>query len=201
LAERGLIEVRLFRFAGAPTKHVRIVPEAFLRGWADHLGAGRGDFDQPAKSSSSIREDPSSPAGEADFARRGRTCNTETTAENTAAAGPVADATLVDELVGHGVGRAVARRLASEKPDVCRRCLDFLPYVQCKTTPGAWLANAIRDEYGPPKAYLAAQNRRSRNEKAVTAPRVLATHQNQLCASLQAETVLYSTAFNRLKKR
>ncbi|MEO2090312.1 MAG: hypothetical protein ABGY75_12545, partial [Gemmataceae bacterium] len=55
LAERGLVEVRLFRFAGAPTKHVRIVPEAFLRGWADHLGAGQGDFDRTAKYISPIR--------------------------------------------------------------------------------------------------------------------------------------------------
>lgn len=154
LAERGLVEVRLFRFAGAPTKHVRIVPEAFLRGWADHLGAGPGDFDQTAKSISSNREGPSSPAGETDFARRERTYNTETTAEITAAVGPVADAALVDELVNNGVGRAVARRLAGEKPEVCRRCLDYLPYAEYRTTPGAWLAHAIRDEYGPPKAYL-----------------------------------------------
>ncbi len=154
LAERGLVEVRLFRFAGAPTKHVRIVPDAFLRGWAAHLGAGPGDFDQSAKSISPIREGPSSPAGNADFARRGRTYNTETTTETTTAAGPVADAALVDELVGHGVGRAIARRLASEKPEVCRRCLDYLPYAEYRTTPGAWLAHAIRDEYGPPKAYL-----------------------------------------------
>jgi hypothetical protein len=157
LAEQGLVEVRLFRFAGAPTKHVRIVPEAFLRGWADHLGTGPGDFDQAAKSISPIREVPSSPAGEVDFAPRGRTYNTETTAEITAAAEPGADAALVGELVGHGVGRAVARRLAGQKPAVCRRCLDYLPFADYRTTPGAWLAHAIRDEYGPPKAYLEAK--------------------------------------------
>jgi len=63
----------------------------------------------------------------------------------------------VDELIGHGVGRAVARRLAGKKPEVCRRCLDYLPYADYRTTPGAWLAHAIRDEYGPPRAYLAAR--------------------------------------------
>ncbi|MBY0513828.1 MAG: hypothetical protein K2P78_07935 [Gemmataceae bacterium] len=56
----------------------------------------------------------------------------------------------------HGVGRAVARRLVREKPEVCRRCLDYPPFADYRTTPGAWLAHATRDEYGPPMAYLAA---------------------------------------------
>lgn len=51
----------------------------------------------------------------------------------------------------------MARRLAGEKPEVCRQCLDYLPYADYRTTPGAWLAHAIRDEYGPPKAYLEAK--------------------------------------------
>lgn len=157
LAERGLIEVRLFRFAGAPTKHVRIVPDTFLRGWSDHLAAGSSDFTQRAKSISLVEEGPFSPAVDAHFTRAGRTYNTETTAENTAAAGSAADDALVEELVGNGVGRAAARRLAREKPEVCRRCLYYLPYAEYRTTPGTWLANAIRDEYGPPKAYLDAQ--------------------------------------------
>jgi len=58
---------------------------------------------------------------------------------------------LAEELVGHGVGRAAARRLALEKPEVCRRCLEYLPFAKFRTTSGAWLANAIRDEYGPPR--------------------------------------------------
>lgn len=68
-----------------------------------------------------------------------------------------ADAALVQRLVGEGVGLSVAVRLAREKPEVCRRCLEYLPFAQPKTTKGAWLANAIRDEYGPPKKYLDAQ--------------------------------------------
>jgi hypothetical protein len=52
------------------------------------------------------------------------------------------------------VGRGTAERLAREKPEVCRRCLEYLPFAKVKTTKGAWLANAIRDEYGPPEGYL-----------------------------------------------
>lgn len=96
------------------------------------------------------------PSGEVESSHSGRTYNTETTAEITPAAEPAVDAALVDELVRHGVGRAVARRLVREKPEVCRRCLDYPPFADYRTTPGAWLAHATRDEYGPPMAYLAA---------------------------------------------
>ena len=34
-----------------------------------------------------------------------------------------------------------------------RACLAYLPHAQVKTSKGAWLANAIRDEYGPPPAF------------------------------------------------
>jgi hypothetical protein len=54
----------------------------------------------------------------------------------------------------------VAARLAREKPDVCRRCLEYLPYAEVRTTKGAWLANAIRDEYGPPKGFERARKER-----------------------------------------
>lgn len=63
---------------------------------------------------------------------------------------------LVEELVAHGVGRSVAQLLVAEKSAACRRYLDYLPYAAVRTTPGAWLASAIRDEYGPPADYLKA---------------------------------------------
>ena len=62
----------------------------------------------------------------------------------------------MEELVRHGVGRSVAAKLAAEKPGACRRCLGYLPYARVRTTPGAWLAAAIRDEFGPPEGYLRA---------------------------------------------
>jgi hypothetical protein len=65
----------------------------------------------------------------------------------------VAENELVGALTGRGVSRAVAVRLAAEKPDICRRCLEYLPYARVRTTPGAWLADAIRCEYGPPAGF------------------------------------------------
>ena len=68
---------------------------------------------------------------------------------------PDADAAiLTNELVAHGVGRAVAAELAARKPEACRRYLEYLPFTIVRTTPGAWLASAIRDEYGPPPGFL-----------------------------------------------
>jgi hypothetical protein len=78
-----------------------------------------------------------------------------------------ADAALLQLLVGHGVGRSVARKLVRDKPEVCRRCLEYLPYARFKTTKGAWLANAIRDEYGPPPGYEEATARQDRVRKGV----------------------------------
>lgn len=76
-----------------------------------------------------------------------------------------ADAALVEELVGHGVGGAAAKRFAKEMPEVCRRCLEYLPYAKFKTSKGAWLANAIRDEYGPPQGYEAAKAKEERQRE------------------------------------
>jgi hypothetical protein len=71
---------------------------------------------------------------------------------------PNADAdSLVQELIGRGVGGKVAARLAAQKPDVCRRCLEYLPFADIRTTPGAWLANAIEGEFGPPERFVRAK--------------------------------------------
>jgi hypothetical protein len=75
-------------------------------------------------------------------------------------------AALVEELVSHGVSRAVARRLSREKPEVCRKCLEYLPYAIIRKTKGAWLANAVRDEYGPPVGFVKARYQRKLEEEA-----------------------------------
>lgn len=71
--------------------------------------------------------------------------------EQETAAEKLADAELIELLVQKGVGRSVAVRLATEKPDQCRQQLAWLPFATVKTTTGTWLANAIKHEYGPPK--------------------------------------------------
>jgi len=87
------------------------------------------------------------------------------TVQETAAAPPpgavetppnAAAESLVQELMKHGVGGKVASRLAALKPDVCRRSLEYLPFADIRATPGAWLANAIEGEFGPPERFVRA---------------------------------------------
>jgi hypothetical protein len=115
-----------------------------------------------------------------DFTNRGfpRTETTaEITSETTAAAEgegtaiSLADAVLIEELVSKGVGRKIAEQLAQDKPAVCRRCLEYLPFVKLRSTPGAWLANAIRDEYGPPDGYVKANRKPTRRTTSCPTPR------------------------------
>ncbi len=83
--------------------------------------------------------------------------------------GPGPEGVLVAELVAHGVGRAAAQKLAEEKPDVCRLHLDvYVPYLDglvargefaYRNGKGAYLHDAIRSEYGPPKGYEAVRQR------------------------------------------
>jgi hypothetical protein len=78
---------------------------------------------------------------------------------------------LVKELISHGVGRATAEQLARDKPAECRRYLEYLPYAKVRTTRGAWLANAIREEYGPPEGYLKRQVARSERAPDTNTPK------------------------------
>ena len=70
---------------------------------------------------------------------------------------------LVEKLTSNGVGRTVAEELARSHPDACRRCMEYLPFVNIRSSKGAFLANGIRHGYGPPKAYEEAQQRLARN--------------------------------------
>jgi hypothetical protein len=183
LEARGLIEVRLFQFGKAPTKHVRILPEGFLAAWRTELARSTeatdeeehppSDFPHRGKSISTKGQNPIPPKGKIHLPRRVKSLDTETTTEiTTAASGPVPQdspgdvaAALVEELVSHGVGRAAAKRFAREKPETCRRQLQYLPYARFKSK-GAWLANAIRDDYGPPRGYEEATARKAREQDA-----------------------------------
>ena len=101
----------------------------------------------------------------------------ETDQETAAAREPGAAADLISDLVKHGVSRRVAERLSREKPEVCKRCLSYLPFAKIRTTSGAWLATAIEQEFGPPEAFIRAEGSKrqqseggaSRTAAAVTA--------------------------------
>ena len=95
LERKGLIEVRLFQFGKAPTKHVRILPEGFLRAWRAELASSTeaaspgepapADFPQRSKSILTKGRNPSSPKGEIHLPQRVKSLDTETTTETTAA--------------------------------------------------------------------------------------------------------------------
>ena len=88
---------------------------------------------------------------------------------------------LVAALVAQGVGRAAAQKLAEEKPDVCRLHLDaYIPYLDAlaargefiyRNGKGAYLHDAIRQEYGPPKGFGAVhqreQDKQVRSQQAI----------------------------------
>lgn len=104
----------------------------------------------------------------------------ETDQETAAAKKPGAAAGLISELVGHGVSRRAAERLAAEKPDVCKRCLGYLPFAKIRTTPGAWLATAIDHEFGPPEAFLKVEvAKKQRSETGVRRPDASKTAQDE----------------------
>lgn len=75
------------------------------------------------------------------------------------------DPDLVGALTAQGVSRAEAERLAAERPDECRRQLDFLPFANVKSTSGAYLTTAIQNGFGPPRGYLQAQTEAQRTLK------------------------------------
>jgi hypothetical protein len=218
LERKGLIEVRLFQFGKAPTKHVRIIPEGFLRAWRAELASSSepagpretmpSDFPQRSKSILTKCRNPFSPKGKVHLPQRVKSLDTETTTEITAAAseparqGPPADAAaaLVEELVSHGVGRTAARRYVREKPETCRRQLEYLPYAKFRTTKGAWLANAIRDEYGPPQGYAEEQARFARERQAEERRLARKALQQHGAAIREEKTTRLGVAYRQLEK-
>lgn len=129
------------------------------------------------------------------------------TDQETAAAGEGAPdeeadvaAALIEELVSHGVSRATATRFTHEKPETCRRCLEYLPYAKFKSTKGAWLANAIRDEYGPPLGYEEAKAKQGRDrdkDGRKLAQKALKKHED---AIREAKTARLAAAYRQLEE-
>lgn len=126
------------------------------------------------------------------------------TAQETAANGPddleEAAADLIEELVRHGVGRAAATGFATEKPETCRRCLEYLPYARIKTTKGAWLANAIRDEYGPPPGYEEGRARLARELEAESSKREKRAREERELARKEEKAALLRLAYRQVEE-
>lgn len=101
--------------------------------------------------------------------------------------------------MAHGVGRAAAARYAREKPEACRRQLAYLPYAEVRTTEGAWLANAIRDEYGPPRSYTEEQARLARERQAEERRLAGKARQKRALAIREEETTRLRAAYRQLE--
>jgi hypothetical protein len=91
LEQKGLLTTALYRFNGAPTKHVRLNKVEFMVTWNDAVGdepepdidqRSETDFTQRGKSISPEGEKPIGPKGENHVDERGRSL-TEITAETT----------------------------------------------------------------------------------------------------------------------
>ena len=102
------------------------------------------------------------------------------TEQETAAQAAVAD--LVSALVSHDLNHDDAVRLATIRPEECRRQLTFLPFkrTELRGSPGAWLRCAIEGGYGPPVGYRRAQaeaGRRAQAEANDSRRQALSTHE------------------------
>jgi hypothetical protein len=107
---------------------------------------------------------------------------------------------LTEELISHGVSRTAAQHLALEKPEVCRRCLEYLPFAKYRTTKGAWLANAIRDEYGPPEGYLQAKERAEREAAIRDEAAAKAQRKSRQDAQSRAKKARLSETLSQMEK-
>ncbi|HZG46464.1 MAG TPA: hypothetical protein VEZ41_09390, partial [Allosphingosinicella sp.] len=79
--------------------------------------------------------------------------------------------TLIEALVTADLNRGDAERLVGEKPEECRRQMEYLPYVtEFKTSRGAYLRRAIEQGFAAPVAYRkeqeAQETKRKRQEEA-----------------------------------
>ena len=112
------------------------------------------------------------------------------------------DVTLVAELVAADLNRKDAERFACDCPEVCRRQLDFLPFVEkFKTSRGAYLRRAIEGDFGPPHAYLQAQEHESA-QRIARAQRAQELFQaNQEKARQSHEKQFYGAYLDFLRER
>jgi phage replication O-like protein O len=94
---------------------------------------------------------------------------------------------LVEKLTSNGVGRAVAEALAHSDPKACRRCLAYLPFADIRSSTGAFLANAIRHGYGPPKGYEEVQKRLARNRAGCVKNGDAITHPGRPSPAMKAD--------------
>ncbi len=119
---------------------------------------------QLAAEPATVQENLSLPFGapestvQSDFSTVGSGITADPTSGGTSSGGTsspeILDADLVENLVSADLNRGDAWRFAGERPDVCRRQLEYLPFVEkFKTSRGAYLRRAIEEDFGPPAGF------------------------------------------------
>lgn len=105
-----------------------------------------------AQSAKQERRNPPDQQGVLRPSLTGTKNTTENTSKTTATAPDVVvDFELLSQMQTVGVSEQVAKRLISQKPDVCRQQLEWLSLREAKKPCGALVA-AIREEWAPPEA-------------------------------------------------
>lgn len=109
-------------------------------------------------------------------------------------------ALLIEQLVAAGLNRKDAKRFAGERPDECRRQLEYLPYKTDLKKPGGWLNSAIEGEFGPPDEYLAAKTKEESARKKQEEAQQKKVQQTAQEARRREETARVDAAMAQLQK-
>lgn len=107
---------------------------------------------------------------------------------------PAVDETLVRELIAQGLAEEIATRLAEEKPEECRKQLEYLPYHAVKENRAGFLRRAIETPggFGPPPGYEEEMRRRQQEEQRRAQQRAQEARQEEILDQLvrMVETLL-----------
>lgn len=176
LRDLNLIETRLFRFNGAPTVHIRLNRDAFMKAWEAAIEGDetqpaksqRPDFPQTGKTILPKQENRTSPKGEIHLPETVKTLTeitTETTTETTTTAAPSPKeetpqspetqvvVALIQKLTETGVTRLRAENLIHQYgTERVQQQLDMLPYRVARDS-AAVLVRAIEENWAPPAEY------------------------------------------------
>ncbi len=206
LVQRGLIEIRVFKFDGDPTVHLRILEEEFMRKWnfylenpppvdsfrprseegkavlSGHLEMAKKDRTKsPKRTIQSGQKSRSISPRKAKSLTTGTTLDTEQQLQqararaenvvvvpsNSSELSPSPETLdLAAQLQNAGVSPDDALELARDFGEITRQQLAALPFQGKRTSPGGFLATAIRKNYGLPGAYLEHLEAQERGEKA-----------------------------------
>ena len=106
---------------------------------------------------------------------------------------------LRDRLVEIGMGRGEALTQATVNPEECERQLEYLPFAEVKTTPGAYLASAIKGGFSPSKSYLEAKGKEEEKEKKRRAEEIRQAREQTEKARQEAEQTLLDSEIAALE--